>query len=72
MAKRVASSQEALDLPRILFISSSESGQLKDILATLDKSGVLTVSDSPQFSQRGGMIQFVADGNKVRFEVNLT
>ena len=71
VAKRVASSQEALDC-RILFISSSESGQLKDILATLDKSGVLTVSDSPQFSQRGGMIQFVADGNKVRFEVNLT
>jgi hypothetical protein len=31
----------------------------------------LTVSDIPQFSQRGGMIQFVLVGNKLRFEVNL-
>ena len=33
---------------------------------------MLTVSDIPQFSQRGGMIQFVLDGSRVRFEVNLT
>jgi hypothetical protein len=33
---------------------------------------VLTVSDLPQFSRRGGMIQFILDGNRVRFEVNLT
>jgi hypothetical protein len=26
----------------------------------------------PQFSQRGGMIEFTLEGNKVRFEVNLT
>jgi hypothetical protein len=32
----------------------------------------LTVSDIPQFSQRGGMIEFTLEGNKVRFEVNIT
>jgi hypothetical protein len=37
----------------------------------LDKTAVLTVSDMPQFAQRGGMIQFVLEGNRVRFEVNL-
>jgi hypothetical protein len=26
----------------------------------------------PKFSQQGGMIQFVVEANKVRFEVNLT
>jgi hypothetical protein len=57
---------------RVLYISASEDGRLKEILAGLDKSGVLTVSDIPQFSQRGGMIQFVLVGNKLRFEVNLT
>ena len=30
-----------------------------------------TVSNVPKFSQRGGMIQFVVEANKVRFEVNL-
>ena len=26
----------------------------------------------PQFAERGGVIQFVMEGKKVRFEVNLT
>jgi hypothetical protein len=37
----------------------------------LDENGVLTVSDMPGFTRRGGMIQFVLDGDKVRFEINL-
>jgi YfiR/HmsC-like len=56
---------------RILFISSSEGGQLKEILAALDKTGVLTVSDIPRFSERGGMIGFMFEGNRVRFDINL-
>jgi len=71
LTRRVTKSQDALDC-RVLYISSSEEGRLKEILAGLDKSRVLTVSDIPQFSQRGGMIQFVLVGNKLRFEVNLT
>lgn len=56
---------------QILFVSSSEESRLKDILAVLDRANVLTVSDIPRFSQRGGMIQFVVTGGKVRFEVNV-
>ena len=56
---------------QILFISSSEESQLKHILATLDTASVLTVSDLPQFSRSGGMVQFVLEGTRVRFEVNL-
>jgi hypothetical protein len=69
--KRVAKPQDALSC-RILFISSSEESRLKEIVATLDTASVLTVSDIPQFTRRGGMIQFVVEANKVRFEVNLT
>ena len=71
LAKRISKPQEALNC-RVLFISSSEDEQLKEILATLEKASVLTVSDMPQFTRRGGMIQFVEDANRVRFEVNLT
>ena len=56
---------------RILFISTSEDSRLKGILAGLNNAGILTVGESPDFSRRGGMIQFVLEGNKVRFEVNL-
>jgi hypothetical protein len=70
MARRLTKPQDALGC-RIVFISSSEVRQLKGILTALDGAGVLTVSDIPQFSQRGGMIEFTLEGNRVRFEVNL-
>ena len=56
---------------RILFISSTEEKRLKEILTALDESGVLTVSDMPGFTRRGGMIQFLLEGDRVRFEINL-
>jgi len=70
VARRVAQAQEATNC-RVVFISSSEEGRLKEILGVLDKASVLTVSDIPRFSQHGGMIEFVLQGDRVRFEVNL-
>jgi hypothetical protein len=71
VVKRIAKPQDAVGC-RILFISSSEESRLKEILATLDNTSVLTVSDISQFTGRGGMIRFVMEANRVRFEVNLT
>jgi hypothetical protein len=71
VAKRVTKLQDAAEC-RVLYISASEDARLKEILAGLEKTGLLTVSDIPQFSQRGGIIQFVIVANKVRFEVNLS
>ena len=71
VVKRISAAQDAEDC-RILFISATEESHLKEILETLDESDVLTVSDMPSFSRRGGMIQFVLDGDKVRFEINLS
>jgi hypothetical protein len=71
VARHISSSQESANC-QILFLSSSEDSRLNKIIESLDKAAVLTVSDMPQFSQRGGMIQFVLEGNRVRFEVNLT
>lgn len=71
VALRVGKAEDAR-ICRILYVSSSEDGKWKEILTTLGRSSVLTVSDIPKFSERGGMIEFVAKGDKVRFEVNLT
>ena len=71
VVRRFAKLQDAVHC-HILFISSTEEARLAEILAVLDGASVLTVSDIPQFTQRGGMIQFVKEANKVRFEVNLT
>ena len=68
--RRIARPQDAADC-RILFVSSTEENHLKEILAAIDQAGVLTVSDMPGFSRRGGMIQFVVEGDRIRFEINL-
>ncbi len=69
-AKRLSSPQEATEC-RILFLPASQSGQLAGILSTLRTSPVLTVSDMPGFARRGGMIQFITEGGRIRFIINL-
>lgn len=71
LARRIATADE-LGGCQIVFISASEERQLGTIVNAVSKSAVLTVSDMPNFTRRGGMIQFVTEGNRVRFEVNLT
>jgi hypothetical protein len=55
----------------VLFVSASEESRLGRVLTVLDRRPVLTVGDSPDFAQRGGMIGFTMDGSRVRFTVNL-
>jgi hypothetical protein len=69
-ARRVTSAADAANC-RIVFVSSTKDSELKRILATLKNSNALTVSDDFDFTRQGGMIQFVLDGNRVRFEINL-
>jgi hypothetical protein len=70
ISRRIAQPRDAGNC-RILFIPLSADARLKAILADLGNAGVLTVSDIPQFSRRGGMIELVLVGNRVRFEINM-
>jgi hypothetical protein len=54
----------------ILFIGESDWNQLSAILAAAQHFGALTVSDMPHFAERGGIIGFVMQENRIRFEVN--
>jgi hypothetical protein len=71
IVKRIARAQEATGC-RVVFIAASESQRLGSDLAVLGRLHVLTVSDNPHFLERGGIIQFVFAGDRVRFAVNLT
>jgi hypothetical protein len=55
----------------IVFVGVSEEGHLEKILAEVAKVPVLTVSDMPQFVERGGMIGLARVDRRVQFEVNL-
>lgn len=55
----------------ILFVSASEEKHLPLILSGLQGSSVLTVADFGRFIERGGMIQFVTEGDRVRMDIDL-
>jgi YfiR/HmsC-like len=69
--RRINSAADAAGC-RIVFVSESEEGRMGSILAALNRSPVLTVSDASGFVDHEGMIQFVMDGDRVRFQVNLS
>ena len=57
---------------RILFVSPSEDSRVPAILSALNKAAIVTVGRGAQFTQRGGMIAFIAVERRVRFVVNLS
>lgn len=54
----------------ILFISSTESNSVREILKNIDPSGVLTIGEMDGFTKQGGMINFVLFDGRVRFDIN--
>lgn len=59
-----------LDQCQIVFINSSEKARLPELLEKLKDSRALTVSEIDGFAQQGGIINFISEHNKVRFEIN--
>ncbi|SRR6266404_144388 len=55
---------------QILFISRSEAAHIGEISTALAGHGILTVSDIEDPAQRGVMIRFVADNNRIRLRIN--
>ncbi len=56
---------------QILFVSSSEAGNLENILRGVLGNPVLTIGDTGGFAQRGVALNFYLENQKVRFEINL-
>jgi hypothetical protein len=64
------SSIEDVDDCQILFVSSSESGQLGAILSALKGKSILTVGDKEDIIRGGGMVRFFVENNKLRLKIN--
>ncbi len=56
---------------QIVFIARSESYRLDQILAALRHRPTLTVGDSPDFTQHGGIVHLLTEQNKIRFRIDL-
>jgi hypothetical protein len=55
---------------QILFISAPGAAQMVEIIKAVRDSSVLSVSENPQFCLSGGVIAFVMEGQRVRFQIN--
>ncbi|MBU0483121.1 MAG: YfiR family protein [Proteobacteria bacterium] len=64
--------REGMDLSgcRLLFVCDSEKENFDKIIASVQGSPVLTVADSEQFIEAGGMITLISRQNKVRWAIN--
>ena len=71
--KRVKWSRDFKDLRdcNILFVSSSEKEHIESVIDAMKGLPILTIGDAPGFAKRGGVMNFVLEDNKVRFEVNV-
>jgi hypothetical protein len=54
----------------ILFLSTSEQGRWPELIKALAGAPTLTVADGPPLVRQGGMVSFVIEAKKVRFQIN--
>ena len=54
----------------LLFVSRSESEELSQILDITRKKPILTVGDTRGFAEKGGLVNFFIESDKLRFEIN--
>lgn len=56
---------------QIIFLARAERDYQDEVLASVEGGSILTVGEDDGFLTDGGIIRFVLDENRVRFEVNL-
>jgi hypothetical protein len=65
---------ESDDLARtsILYIASADDRAAAAALSRVARSPVLTVGESPRFTQIGGIVRLYTDESRLRFEINVS
>jgi hypothetical protein len=70
VVRRIASAAEA-KVTQMLFVGSAQEREFAGLEPALHSLPVLTVGESPGFATLGGAIDFVPQGDKIRFEINI-
>jgi hypothetical protein len=55
----------------VLLVGAADRKEIARIVQSVGRWPVLTIGERVQFSRLGGVIAFIRDGNRIRFEINL-
>lgn len=69
IVKHVAGAEAAKNC-QILFVAGPDHPELGKVERSLESASVLTVGEANDFAERGGIINFRLENDKVRFEIN--
>jgi hypothetical protein len=67
---RQVSTSASLKSCQVVFFDGDSNSAVK-LLESLRELPVLTVGASPEFTQKGGMVQFFIDGSRMKFRINV-
>ena len=70
VVRQIASAGEA-KVTHMLFVGSAHEAQFAGLKPAIESLPVLTVGESPGFATLGGAVDFVPQGDKIRFEINI-
>jgi hypothetical protein len=70
LVRRIAGIPE-LPSCQVVFLSESEMYRSGEVIESMRDASVLTVGEAKDFALRGGVINFVMQQGKVRFQINL-
>jgi hypothetical protein len=68
---RALRTSDILSVCHMVFIPVTAEDQAAKVIRGLKGSSTLTVGETKEFAARGGIINLMAEGNKLHFEVNL-
>ena len=60
----------ALRSCHVVFVPASEMGHWRDVSDSLGNLSILLVGETEGFAERGGVINFILENERVRFEIN--
>jgi hypothetical protein len=69
VVKHLTDRQQATEC-QVLFISASEKARMSDIIAEVRNRPVLTVGEVEGFAEQGGIVNLLADQNRITMEIN--
>ena len=72
VTRQAPATPEAARSCNILFVGRGEFRRAEPLLMAVKGANVLTVGDGAEFLSRGAAVTFVREGDRVRFDVNLT